>query len=85
MGLQLGCSERYLQSVFNRDIGLPPKVWLRTERMVVARRMLMDEELPEKVAAALGFASLNGFRREFVSLHGVSPLQFQKEMKEAQD
>lgn len=76
---ELGCSERYLYSVFTRDIGLPPKEWLRLERMVVARRMLVGGRLPEVVAERLGFASAASFRREFLAFYQLPPLDFQQE------
>lgn len=75
---ELDCSERYLYSVFKRDIGLPPKEWMRLERMVVARRMLVGGKRPEVVAQDLGFASPANFRREFVVFYHVSPLKFQR-------
>ncbi len=62
---ELECSERYLHQVFKRDIGQPPKVWMRTERMVVARRLLVDGKRPHEVGELLGFGTLDGFRREF--------------------
>lgn len=74
---ELDCSERYLHAVFIRDIGLPPKAWMRSERMVVARRKLIGGKSPEEVAKDLGFTSANNFRREFLSVHQVPPLRFQ--------
>lgn len=76
---ELNCSERYLYEVFLRDIGLPPKEWMRRERMVVARRKLVGGKAPEEVAESLGFALKNNFRREFLAFYGVPPLQFQRE------
>jgi AraC-like DNA-binding protein len=75
---ELQCSERYLYKVFARDIGLPPKEWMRRERTVVARRMLVGGKSPEEVAEILGFASQNNFRREFLAVHQVSPRSFQR-------
>lgn len=66
----LECRERYLHEVFTRDIGLPPKFWMRQERMVVARRMLAGGREPEVVAEKLGFASAGSFRREFRATYG---------------
>ncbi len=77
--VELGCSERYLYQVFTRDIGLPPKEWLRRERMVVARRKLTGGKSSAEVAADLGFATENNFRREFIAFYRVLPLQFQRE------
>ena len=76
---ELECSERYLYEVFSRDIGLPPKQWMRLERMVVARRMLTGGRAPEEVAEELGFATPNNFRREFVGFYRMGPLDFQRE------
>ena len=78
---ELECSERYLHSVFRRDIGLPPKEWMRRERMVVARRKLTGGKSPEEVAADLGFSSQNNFRREFLGFYRVPPGQFQQERR----
>jgi len=72
----LGCSERYLYSVFIRDIGLPPKTWMNLERMVVARRKLEGGKTVEQVASDLGFMSVEAFRRKFHSVYRVSPGRF---------
>jgi AraC-like DNA-binding protein len=76
---ELGCTERWLHKVFTRDIGLPPKEWMRGERMVVARRKLIRGMRPEEVAADLGFSCHNNFRREFLAVYKMPPLQFQRE------
>lgn len=73
---ELCCSERYLRTVFLRDIGLSPKEWMRQERMVVARRLLDGGQDPAAAADHLGFASLNNFRREFQEVYGISPLRW---------
>jgi AraC-like DNA-binding protein len=75
----LECSGRYLQRVFLDDIGLPPKVWMRNERMVVARRMLAGGRSTGEVALALGFATVGNFRREFRARHRVTPARFQQQ------
>lgn len=74
--LALGCSERYLYSVFMRDIGLSPKTWMNLERMVVARRMLEGGKPIEKVARDLGFMSVGAFGRKFRMVYTVSPTRF---------
>ena len=79
MSAELDVSERYMHRIFVRDIGLAPKEWMRRERMVVARRKLIGGKRPEEVAAELGFSSPNNFRREFLSVYKVPPVQFQME------
>ncbi|MES2924523.1 MAG: helix-turn-helix domain-containing protein [Verrucomicrobiota bacterium] len=75
---ELDVSERYLHRVFIRDIGLSPKEWMRKERMVVARRKLIGGKSPGEVAADLGFSNPNNFRREFLMICRVPPLDFQR-------
>jgi AraC-like DNA-binding protein len=74
---ELGCGRRYFYEVFLRDIGMPPKEWMRWERMVVARRMLTGGKTPEEIAEMLGFCSKHNFRREFLQTHQIHPLDFQ--------
>ncbi|MEO5915088.1 MAG: helix-turn-helix transcriptional regulator [Luteolibacter sp.] len=75
----LECSERYFYKVFLDDVGLPPKEWMRNERMVVARRMLAGGRSPGDVALALGFSAVGNFRREFQAFHQVTPACYQRE------
>lgn len=79
LGVELECSARYLHKVFTRDVGLPPKEWMRWERMVEAKRKLIGGKSLNEVAADLGFSNRNSFRREFLSIYKVPPVQFQLE------
>jgi AraC family transcriptional regulator of arabinose operon len=74
----LGCSSRYLHTLFVRDIGLAPKHWMKLERMVVARRKLQSGKSPELVARELGFMSVHTFSRQFQSFYQVTPGQYQE-------
>lgn len=74
----LGCSSRYLHTLFVRDIGLPPKHWMKLERMVVARRKLEGGKPPDLVARELGFMSVHTFYRQFQEFYQVTPTQFQR-------
>ena len=75
---ELRCSPRYFHEVCTRDIGLPPKQWMRWERMVVASRMLLGGKSQDEVADALGFANRSGFRREFGVYFSISPTAYQQ-------
>lgn len=55
---------------------MTPKAWMRQERMVVARRMLIDGLESDEVSERLGFSSIGSFRREFRTIHGVLPLEY---------
>lgn len=69
----LGHSERYVQEVFGRDLGVPPKSWLRQMRMEVAGRLLSKGLSPGEVGEKLGFSHGSGFRREFRRRYGMTP------------
>ena len=73
----LGCSNRYLHTLFIRDIGLRPKQWMNLERMVVARRKLEGGKRPKEVALELGFRSIHPFNRQFEKFYQTTPEQFQ--------
>lgn len=77
----LGCSSRYLHTLFVRDIGLPPKHWMKLERMVVARRKLHGGKTPEEVARDLGFMSVHTFSRQFEKFYHTSPARFQANLQ----
>lgn len=78
---ELGCSQRYLHTMFMRDIGLPPKHWMLLERMVVARRKLEGGLTPKDVAADLGYLSIPTFRRQFQRFYQMAPEKFVKNRK----
>lgn len=77
----LGCSSRYLHTLFLRDIGLPPKSWMKLERMVVARRKLEGGKRPQEVARDLGFMSVHTFSRQFYQYYQTTPGQFQDDRR----
>lgn len=77
----LGCSSRYLHTLFVRDIGLPPKHWMNLERMVVARRKLEGGKPPEVVSKELGFMSVHTFYRQFYKFYQTTPPQFQNDLR----
>lgn len=74
----LGCSQRYLYTVFLRDIGLPPKTWMNLECMVVAKRKLEGGKSIEQVARDLGFLSVEAFGRKFHKVYRITPSRFLK-------
>ena len=61
-----------------RDIGLPPKHWMKLERMVVARRKLEGGKSPDQVSRDLGFMSVHTFNRQFQQFYQTTPGRFQE-------
>ena len=74
---KLGCSERYFHHVATRDIGLPPKAWMRQERMIRARHMLSEGITSDLVAEKIGYSAIGSFRREFRKFHPICPREYQ--------
>jgi AraC-like DNA-binding protein len=75
---ELGVSAAYFRELFLRDVGQTPKEWMRTERMMVARRLLEGGMRSPEVAEAVGFSKSESFAREFRQLHGMPPVIFLK-------
>lgn len=73
---ELRVTEQHFRIIFRRDVGIPVKVWMRSERMVVARRMLAGGIPPADLPALLGFSHLNSFRREFCEVYGITPAKW---------
>ncbi len=77
----LGHSERYVQEVFGRDVGVPPKLWLRKERMELAQQLLCEGLSPGEVAVRLGFSDGSGFRKEFRQMYGLTPGSYARRVR----
>ena len=73
---RLGLDPRSVYRIFQRDLGLPPKDWLRGQRMVTAR-LLLRLNLPIKqISEKLGFLHPKDFSREFFHCYQTSPSAF---------
>lgn len=59
-----------------RDIGMPQKAWMRQARMAKARNMLAADSTDEEVAEKLNFGSTSSFRREFLTIYGLRPVDY---------
>ena len=70
----LGISERHLRRIFATEHGVSPLQYLRTRRLLLAKQMLTDTELPvAQVAHASGFRSLRRFNAAFAESYHLSP------------
>ena len=72
-----GLSERALQRLVHRRIGLTPK-WLIQRRRLqeAAQRLRTSDTSLADVAAALGYADQPHFSRDFSSVTGMTPREF---------
>lgn len=77
---RLGVSDRHLRRLFEAQVGVSPLQYLQTRRLLAAKQLLADTNLPvTDVAAASGFASLRRFNAAFVEHYRLSPSQLRRE------
>jgi AraC family transcriptional regulator of adaptative response / DNA-3-methyladenine glycosylase II len=76
----LGVTDRHLRRVFAREYGVPPVVWLQTQRLLTAKHLLTDTTLPVmQVAMDAGFGSVRRMNALFRKKYRLSPADFRKE------
>src|SRR5262245_24298798 len=72
---KFGLSQRRLHDLFDRRIGVPPKMFARIERLAAALDAMPDRGCWSQLALEHGFADQAHFIREFKQLSGSSPSQ----------
>jgi len=71
---ELRVSERHLRRALEREIGVSPLELAQTHRLLLAKRLLVDTDLPvTRVAYASGFQSLRRFNAVFREQYGMPP------------
>jgi len=74
-----GVSRAQLHRMFLRQFGQPPMVWLRSERLLLAKHLLVGGKTRIlEIAARCGYPDPYHFSREFSRVTGISPSQFRK-------
>jgi transcriptional regulator GlxA family with amidase domain len=76
---RMSMSVRNFERVFTREVGTTPSQYVLQMRVEAARRQLerTDRGL-KQVAAATGFGSVDGMRRAFVRLLGLTPRRYRE-------
>jgi transcriptional regulator GlxA family with amidase domain len=71
---QSGVSQRQLQRLFRRHLGMTPTQYFLKARLQRARHMLQYSTLSvTEIAIATGFASISHFTRRYTELYGRTP------------
>jgi len=71
---RLGVTDRHLRRIFRECFGVTPIAYAQTQRLLHAKRLLTDTNLPStEVALASGFGSLRRFNALFQSHYGMAP------------
>jgi AraC family transcriptional regulator of adaptative response / DNA-3-methyladenine glycosylase II len=77
---RLGVSDRHLRRIFEQQLGVSPLQYLQTRRLLTAKQLLADTDLPiTEVALASGFASVRRFNAAFSEHYGLNPTQLRRE------
>jgi AraC family transcriptional regulator of adaptative response / DNA-3-methyladenine glycosylase II len=80
VAVRLGVSGRHLRRIFEAQLGVTPMQYLQTRRLLTAKQLLADTDLPvTEVALASGFASLRRFNAAFSHHYGLNPTQLRRE------
>ncbi len=79
LAAKLGVSDRHLRRIFEAQLGVSPMQYLQTRRLLTAKQLLADTDLPiTQVALASGFASVRRFNAAFVAHYQLNPSQLRR-------
>ncbi|AVT12877.1 DNA-3-methyladenine glycosylase 2 family protein [Paracidovorax avenae] len=74
LAARLGVSDRHLRRVFEAALGISPLQYLQTRRLLTAKQLLTDTDLPvTQVALASGFGSVRRFNAAFSGHYRLQP------------
>ena len=80
LAARLGVSDRHLRRIFEAQLGVSPLQYLQTRRLLVAKQLLADTQLPmAQIALASGFASVRRFNAVFMERYQLNPSQLRRQ------
>jgi len=85
LSARAGLSPRHFVRLFQKEIGLTPSAWVEKIRIDHARQMLESGERPKQAAAACGFNDIDTFRRAFQRQVGVTPAEYRRRYRAADE
>lgn len=76
---RLGVSERHMRRIFETHWGVSPLQYLQTRRLLIAKQLLTDTQLPvAQVASLSGFDSVRRFNTVFAAQYRLQPRALRK-------
>ena len=79
LALKLGISDRHLRRIFEAQFGVSPLQYLQTRRLLTAKQLLADTQLPvTQIALMSGFASVRRFNAAFAAHYQLNPTQLRR-------
>ena len=83
LAAHLGVSDRHLRRIFEARFGVSPLQYLQTRRLLTAKQLLTDSDLPvTQVGLMSGFASVRRFNAAFAQHYGMNPSALRRERAE---
>ncbi len=80
LAAKLGVSDRHLRRIFEAQFGVSPMQYLQTRRLLTAKQLLADTNMPiTQVALISGFASVRRFNAAFVQHYQLNPTQLRRQ------
>ena len=81
----LGVTDRHLRRAFRAEFGVAPVQYLQTRRLLLAKNLLTDTDLPViEVALAAGFGSLRRFNHLFKNRYRLAPSALRRQAEKRQ-
>ncbi|TWO73035.1 helix-turn-helix domain-containing protein [Caenimonas sedimenti] len=79
LAARLGVSDRHLRRIFEAQLGVSPIQYLQTRRLLTAKQLLADTDLPvTQIALISGYASVRRFNAAFSEHYGLNPTQLRR-------
>ena len=76
---RMGVSDRHVRRIFEAQFGVSPLQYLQTRRLLTAKQLLADTNLPiTQVALCSGYSSLRRFNAAFVAHYKLNPTQLRR-------
>ncbi|MEO8924296.1 MAG: Ada metal-binding domain-containing protein, partial [Caldimonas sp.] len=83
---RLGVSDRHLRRIFFAEHGVTPLQYLQTRRLLLAKHLLTDTQMPiAEIALTSGFKSLRRFNAAFVDGYRMNPTRLRRSSKSRDD
>lgn len=80
LATRLGVSDRHVRRIFEAHFGVSPVQYLQTRRLLTAKQLLADTDLPiTQVALVSGYSSVRRFNAAFAGHYGLNPTALRRE------
>ena len=80
LAAKLGVSDRHVRRIFEVQFGVSPVQYLQTRRLLTAKQLLADTQLPiTQIALISGFSSVRRFNAAFVEHYHLNPTQLRRQ------